>query len=300
MEDNRTANRDYLLPSPQNKMRSEDVPRLIAALAAIDADVAALIAAVLGKAAAVHTHEMSEILGLISALAGKAPLIHSHNIGSLGGTNLADAAANQFMGFNGSLWIPTSIATIHLANKIITNAKLRDSDPFTVIGRASASLGPPADISATVNDRLLARVGDVLAFTQLTLGMFSEALRPELADAIGAVKLTAEGQLISGGSGVTPKLIGNLSGQAYTLSPASRPTQIIINNGSGQILPGAVNGSFLLWVVNAAGAGSPITTGWTIPNGSASFDLTATSKFLCSCHIDGTYGKVMHILKVAS
>lgn len=116
MEDNRTANRDYLLPNPLNKMRSEDVPRLIAALAAIDADVAALFVALVGKAASVHTHEMSEILGLVSALAGKSPLIHNHSIGSLTGVDFSGAANGQFVKYNGNIFIPASIQAADIAN----------------------------------------------------------------------------------------------------------------------------------------------------------------------------------------
>jgi len=176
MIDNRTLNQGYLLPNEANKMKSEDLARLIASLEMLDLDVAAVIAALAGKASSSHTHEMAEILGLVSALAGKAAAIHSHNIGSLGGVSLGDAAANQLLGFNGSLWVPMSIGTVHLTNKLITNAKLRDSDPLTVIGRASASLGSPSDISATANDRLLARVGDALAFVQMTIGMVPDGL----------------------------------------------------------------------------------------------------------------------------
>lgn len=265
MIDNRTPNRDYLLPSPLNKMKSEDVPRFIETIGKIDLDVAAVIAALAGKAASSHTHEMAEILGLVSALASKAAAIHSHNIGSLGGVSLGDAAANQLLGFNGTLWIPTSIGTVHLTNKLITNAKLRDSDPLTVIGRASASLGSPADISATANDRLLARVGDVLAFVQMTIGMVPDGLLTfaKLATAALANQAEAEAGVASnklmtaertaqaiaalGGAG-SLKVTRFAAGATYTKDAKAKFVRALVQAGGGG--GGGINNTS-----NALGAG---------------------------------------------
>jgi hypothetical protein len=174
--DNKTANLGYLKPHPDNKMKSEDLPRLITTLDMIDEDMATVVAEILGKAPLVHEHEMGAIVGLFGALSGKAALVHNHSIGGLQGVDFSGAATGQFAKFNGSLWIPAFIQAADLANKIITNAKLRDSDPLTIMGRAAASIGSPADISATANDRLLARVSDALAFVQLSLGMVPDGL----------------------------------------------------------------------------------------------------------------------------
>lgn len=54
--------------------------------------------------------------------------------------------------------------TLSIAPAGVSNAMLRDSQPFSVIGRYSSTSGSPADIVATANDRVLARIGDVLAF----------------------------------------------------------------------------------------------------------------------------------------
>lgn len=58
--------------------------------------------------------------------------------------------------------------TLSIAPAGVTNAMLRDSQPFSVIGRYAASTGSPADIVATANDRVLARIDDVLAFYPLS------------------------------------------------------------------------------------------------------------------------------------
>jgi hypothetical protein len=72
--------------------------------------------------------------------------------------------------------IASIIAGTGLADNAVTDAKLRDSAAVSVIGRSVNSAGDPADITAGANDRLLTRVADVLAFTQLTLGMIPDAL----------------------------------------------------------------------------------------------------------------------------
>lgn len=77
-------------------------------------------------------------------------------------------------------------------NDSVGNAELRNSAAVSVIGRSANSTGDPADIAAGANDRLLARVGDVLGFVQLTLGMIPDLLitTAKLADAaVSFVKL---------------------------------------------------------------------------------------------------------------
>ncbi|NLL64068.1 MAG: hypothetical protein GX241_07580, partial [Ruminococcaceae bacterium] len=63
-----------------------------------------------------------------------------------------------------------------IADDAVTNPKLRDSSALSVIGRAANSVGDPADIVASANDRLLARVSNALQWVQLTLGMIPNAL----------------------------------------------------------------------------------------------------------------------------
>lgn len=106
----------------------------------------------------------------------------------------------------------------------------------------------------------------------------------------------AEDQSISGGAVVVVKDLGNLSGASITPDPGDRSMQKISNNGAGSILPGVKVGSYLLEVINTAGAGAITTTGWTLKGDS--FDVTAASKFLCSCVVTADL-KLMSITKVA-
>ncbi|KKN57385.1 hypothetical protein LCGC14_0562910, partial [marine sediment metagenome] len=59
-----------------------------------------------------------------------------------------------------------------LANGI-SNAKLRDSAGTSVIGKATAGSGDPADIVAGVDDRVLSRAGGALAFTLIATAMIA-------------------------------------------------------------------------------------------------------------------------------
>jgi len=114
--DNRTPNRDYLLPNIGNLMRSQEVPRFIETFMRIDEDMAVVMSSLLGKAPADHEHALAEIIGLADALAGKAAFVHSHNIGNLGGVDYTGAASGQFSKFNGSLWIPANIVAADISN----------------------------------------------------------------------------------------------------------------------------------------------------------------------------------------
>mgnify|MGYP006199311379 CR=1 FL=1 len=86
-----TTNRSY--PKPVNSnLVSEDVNLLKQAFDMIDVDVANLLLALAGKAAAAHGHEISAITGLETALSGKAASDHNHNIASLEGAHAGGGA----------------------------------------------------------------------------------------------------------------------------------------------------------------------------------------------------------------
>ncbi len=72
--------------------------------------------------------------------------------------------------------VMADVPTIGIENNAVTNPKLRDSSALSVIGRAANSVGDPADIVASANDRLLARVANALSWVQLTIGMIPDAL----------------------------------------------------------------------------------------------------------------------------
>lgn len=60
-----------------------------------------------------------------------------------------------------------SVTTIIVQDKAITDAKLRDSAPASVIGRVASTPGMPADIVAVVDNTFLARRSGTLAFGTL-------------------------------------------------------------------------------------------------------------------------------------
>jgi len=61
----------------------------------------------------------------------------------------------------------TSISTT-ISNGVVTNTKIRESNPLSVIGRSFATTGFVADISASQNGHVLRRSGDVLSFGLLS------------------------------------------------------------------------------------------------------------------------------------
>ncbi len=63
------------------------------------------------------------------------------------------------------------VSTAMIANNAVDGTKLRDSAATSVIGKAGAGVGDPADIVAGINERVLARTGGTLAFQQTTSGM---------------------------------------------------------------------------------------------------------------------------------
>ncbi|WP_336802516.1 DUF1565 domain-containing protein [Kaistia sp. MMO-174] len=211
MLDLRTDNLGYLLPAKTNLMRSEDVPRLIESLKMIDADIAEIITGMVLLAPLHHSHEMADIVGLVNALVGKSSVGHNHGIGTLTGVDFSSATSGQWAKFNGTLWIPAFIVAADLADKIISNAKLRDSVALSLIGRAASSTGSPADIVAAANDTFLRRVGDALGFGQLTIGMVPDSLLTFVKLASAAIASQAEAEA---GSATNKLMTPERTGQA--------------------------------------------------------------------------------------
>ena len=98
-----TTGRGYELPHPTNRL-ADDVYRLRAGLGQVDVDVVAILAALAGKANAVHIHVIADIDGLSAALAGKASSTHSHALGDLSNVSVTGAASGAVLKFSGSSW----------------------------------------------------------------------------------------------------------------------------------------------------------------------------------------------------
>jgi|SRR6185312_4549354 len=60
-----------------------------------------------------------------------------------------------------------SVTITKLADKVVTNPKLRDSIPTSVIGRVTNTPGTPADIGATTDDTFFVRRAGALGFGAL-------------------------------------------------------------------------------------------------------------------------------------
>lgn len=72
---------------------------------------------------------------------------------------------------DGTVSLPDgSVSTSKIANKAVTDVKLRDSQALSVVGRSVNSLGVPSDIQASTNGHYLRRSGDVLSFGAIAEG----------------------------------------------------------------------------------------------------------------------------------
>jgi hypothetical protein len=72
--------------------------------------------------------------------------------------------------------LDTALTEYEIPDETVTNDKLRQSAAVSILGRSANSIGAPADIVAGANDRLLARVGNALAFVQMTAAMVPDGL----------------------------------------------------------------------------------------------------------------------------
>ena len=111
-----TTSRNY--PKPVNSnLVSGDVNLLKQAFDMVDVDVANLLLALAGKAAAAHGHDIAAIIGLETALSGKAASGHNHNIASLEGVSgLADAPNNYVLYKTTTGWVPGAIGSVLTAS----------------------------------------------------------------------------------------------------------------------------------------------------------------------------------------
>lgn len=177
---------------------------------------------------------------------------------------VADGDTVPYMIEDGASW-ETGIGTYASSGAVLTRTTVINNSAGTT---SPISLSGSAEVAIVV--------------TEQVMGLL---LRNDLED-----------QLISGGANVTVKDLGNLAGTTKTPDAGDRPIQKITNNGAGTITPGSSPGTYLLQIINASGAGSITTTGWTVKGDS--FDTTAASKFLCSCLVTANMA-VLNILKVA-
>lgn len=307
-----SPNNDYAAPAGMQLSRAAwdaalvSIGQRLRAMEAISADFEELIQVGTSQALAVIATNVEPQLVAVDAavarltadVAAAEDVIQAILIGSIPASVVTETAVR--------IWLTPAmrdawnaqIGTERLADKAVTNEKLRDRPALSVLGRSSNSEGAAADIVAAEDDRLLARVGGAVQFFQLTAGMIPDGGIPfaKLLGTDKVARLGVEDQVVTGGARITPKDLGALSGNVITIDPGDRPIQKVTNNGAGDLRPGTNPGAYSLVIVNAAGAGAIATTGWVIKGDS--FDTTSTSKFLCSCIVTADIA-LMFVTKVA-
>ena len=131
--DARTTNRNYPKPHPDNRV-SDEVARLIDTLDAIDSDVDSALDQVAGKAAATHSHPISDVTGLQGALDNKAALGHTHTLDELSDVNVAGASNGQFLQRIAGNWQPAFLGNLDAS--VITTGTLDPARIPVLTGQA--------------------------------------------------------------------------------------------------------------------------------------------------------------------
>lgn len=119
-----------------------------------------------------------------------------------------------------------SITAIVVDNSI-SNTKLRDSGPISVIGRATNSTGDPADISTTADGDVLRRSGTTLGF-----GTIPESSVTNLVSDL-ASKQPLDGTLTSLAAYNTNGLLTQTSADTFTGRTITAGAGISVSNGDG-------------------------------------------------------------------
>ena len=162
---NTTSNRGYQLPHATNFL-DEDVARLIAALGAIDNDMAAVMAGLLARAAATHGHVINDVAGLQAALDAKMSASVQLALAALSDVDLTGAAAGMFLRLIGNKWSPIAFDASMIASGTVPEARLPAGLAATALAAAFAPLShthPPSQISG-----LPAPSGTRMLFQQTT------------------------------------------------------------------------------------------------------------------------------------
>lgn len=123
-----TPKRGYQLPAAGSKLK-DDVLRLIAALGAIDSDVADLLLALAEKSDVGHQHSMGTIIGLAAALADKLDVGHHDALGDLTDVDVTGVANGMALLRQASKWIPVALQINNVAGlETALNGKATPAD----------------------------------------------------------------------------------------------------------------------------------------------------------------------------
>lgn len=150
-----TANYGFEKPSTDKNV-DEEFYQLQETLDLLDSILAALQTAVNGKAAATHTHAISDIVNLAAELAAKMPASQTFKLDDLTDVDGADGAPNGYVLVKSALgWLPSSaLAALgphgHLISEItgLVDALAGKADKATVLA-AGTGLTGGGDLSAS-------------------------------------------------------------------------------------------------------------------------------------------------------
>jgi hypothetical protein len=99
------------------------------------ADVTGLTGALAGKSAVGHTHVMADVAGLTAALVFKSDITHTHTLDSLSDVDAATPSTGQALAWDGTNWVPRTVATTFVPSLLTSNVFLTDP-PLPVVTHA--------------------------------------------------------------------------------------------------------------------------------------------------------------------
>jgi hypothetical protein len=142
--DSRSPNRNYPIPNAANLI-SEDFPRLITAINAVDTDVHGLLSSVAARALLAHSHTIADVSGLQAALDGKLPVGTTYTLASLTDVNVSGVSTGQFLVRGATQWQPSNFNPANyapLAGATFTGGISGTTAAFTgVVEGAAATAG---------------------------------------------------------------------------------------------------------------------------------------------------------------
>lgn len=249
-----TANRNYQkLTGPLNI--SDDYGTINVTFDAIDADVAALFAALANKSDVGHTHTITQVTGLQTALDGKMSAAASFSLDSLTDVSGAAGAANGFVLVKtGTGYVPVNPNTFTLQASQIQSGTLgvgRGGTGVTTIPALYTALGVQAAIDTAVALRV--PITSVAA----------------VALAAGFVADTDGPHLMSAGD--------------FTADFATGNFQLVSNDAAGAInapVYAGKSGTLIVGVLNTATAGALTLLGQDNSDTGDPFTVTNGAKFL--------------------
>ncbi|MFT0861759.1 hypothetical protein [Ancylobacter sp. G4_0304] len=179
--DNRTPNQNLPLPHPDNDLEV-DAPRLVEALTLIDSWLAALLAAVAGRALLSHQHPMDQISGLVAALAGKAADDHAHALDDLTDVDTGTPANGQVLKRVGTTW--------QAARILLGDVEGWQDTVTALIGERVASLVAGAPGAMDTLDELAAALGDDPNFATTIATALANRLRIDATQTLTTAQRT--------------------------------------------------------------------------------------------------------------